>query len=86
MRIILDGSVAVAAFHAAVQAGVKNIAIHADTVPGGVLHALVPVAAEAISIRLRDARRSHNQKRPQDERKSGSNLHLGSDQCLRFQA
>src|ERR1039458_9978546 len=85
MGIILDGSVAIAALHAAVQAGVKSIAIHADTVTGGVLQALVPVAAEAIGLRLRDARRRHNQKRPQDERNSGSILHLGSDQCLRVQ-
>jgi len=64
MWIVLDGAMAIAALQVAVHAGAEDAGIHAYIVPGGVLHAFVPVAAEAIEIRLRDARYSENQKRP----------------------
>jgi hypothetical protein len=65
---------AIAALQAAVQAGVEDAGIH-----------FIPVAAEAINIRLRNARYRENQKRPNSERNGGSNLHLDSDRPLRFQ-
>ena len=85
MRIILDGGVAIAALQAAMQTGAKDAGIHAYTMPCCVLQALVPVAGEAIRLRLCDARHRNNQKRPQGECNGGSSLHLGSDRSLRYQ-
>ena len=68
MRIFFDGGVAIAARKAAVQARGKRLPVHADAVSGGIIEGHVPVAGEAIGLRVGDARRGDSQERTECQR------------------
>jgi hypothetical protein len=63
MRIFLDGCVAIAAFQAAVDAGMKLRPIHCNAVSRPILQALVRMAGQAIRLCMDRALRRHKQKR-----------------------
>ena len=57
VRILLDVGVASVAPKAAVNAGAELVAINCDAVPSCILHRLVAVTGEAVSLRVEKARR-----------------------------
>lgn len=67
MRIFLDVRMAVIALQAAVDAGAEFVAIYGDAVACGILHRLVAMACEAISLRCQIMGRQEDKKREKAE-------------------
>ena len=65
VRIRLDVSMTITALEAAVHAGLENLPVDGDAVPGRILHVLVGVAGEA--VRLCSQRHRNHGKRQQGD-------------------
>jgi hypothetical protein len=68
MRILLYGSVTALALQRAVNAGIEFMSIHADAVPGCILHACVAMTRQAIAVPLGQGRRCGKQESPKRQR------------------
>jgi hypothetical protein len=84
VRIFFDVAVAIRAFQASMDAGMKLLRIHADTVPRPILHPGVAMAAQAVCLRLVNAGRRQRQKQASEksEGKRGNGFHGVSGQFL----